>query len=302
MKILLSCLNFNSLTGSELYFYDLACGLKKIGCDVSILSNLKDGMLYQKAEKQGISCYDFTIAPNSKSVFDVIIASHRPIIELFIEKNLYPNIPIISVNHSEIIPLEYPVIDKRVIHYIAIRESIKKYLEDNYFILSEDISLIMNPINTDKLLSVKKNKNIKRKRVVFPATIDYLRKNTIKNLSEKRLVEDFDLVLIGKINGDNYIDEIKNKNVFIAEQTWNIQKYYANATHTSGIQLGRTEIEGYFFNLPCYRYTVDKNGTILSFSEVQPPSLEYCFDTFGYISVAKKIKLLCEKLINLKNN
>ena len=48
--------------------------------------------------------------------------------------------------------------------------------------------------------------------------------------------------------------------------------------------------------------SVDKNGNILSFSEEQPPSLEYCFDTFGYISVAKKIKLLCEKLINLKNN
>jgi len=293
MKILLTCLNFKGLTGSELYFLDLACGLQKIGNDVSILSQMKDGFLHEKASKYGVKCYDFSQAPNEK--FDIILASHRPVIKSFVEDNLYADTPIISINHSEVIQLEFPLIDLRIVHYIAIRESIKSFLKDKYFIDDEMISLIHNPINTDKLLS-KKGLKPKRKYVLFPATIDYLRKETIIDLSKKANEENFDLVIVGE-NKSDYIESVLSENVTWHTPSWEIQNFYRNATHTSGIQMGRTEIEGYFFGLPCYRYNVNRDGEIISNSLIEPPDFDTCMETYGYISVAKKIENLINKIL-----
>ena len=126
MKILLTCLNFKGTTGSELYFYDLAVALKNIGHDVSILSDLEGGFLWERAQQRKIECFHKTQAPNVD--FDIIIGSHEPVLKSIINDKLYRNVPIISINHSEIIPEEYPVVDIRIKHYIAIRESIKEFL------------------------------------------------------------------------------------------------------------------------------------------------------------------------------
>ena len=53
IKVLLSCLFFKTFTGSEMYVYELAKGLKKLNCDVTVLSDI-DGPLSEIAKKQDI--------------------------------------------------------------------------------------------------------------------------------------------------------------------------------------------------------------------------------------------------------
>ena len=294
MNILITCLNFKNTTGSELYFYDLACGFKKIGHNVSILSNVKGGKLWELSERRGIKCFDFTQAPNDK--FDIILASHRPVIDEFCKQKLYDPTPIISINHSEIIPLEYPIIDDRIIHYVAIRESIMDFIENRYFIPKDNVSLIYNPINTDKLLSAKK-RHPKKKTVLFAGTIDYLRKESMLHLCKRANEEDFNLWFVGSVNGDNYLLPELNENISWEDAKWNIQDYISGATHTAGIQFGRTEIEGYFFGLNCIRYIVNSEGKIQDVIETEPPHLKYLFENFSYVSVARKMEDLIQKLI-----
>lgn len=291
MKILLTCLNFKKTTGSELYYYDLACALVDLGHDVSILSNMEGGFLYQKAERRHIKCYDFSQAP--KDTFDIIIGSHRPVLNTIINDKMYGDTPIISINHSEIIDFEYPIIDIRIKHYIAIRESIQKFLEERYYIDSGNISMIYNPINKDKLLSAKK-RTPKKKTVVFPATVDYLRKNAIKFMCDLAKKQDFNLVIIGE-KIENYLDEYMNENCAWEPAVWEIQRYYANATHTAGIQFGRTQIEGYFFGLPCYQFTVDKLGAVYGMSIVEPMKDLTIFESKN---VARQIIQVCEKVLS----
>lgn len=294
-KILITCVDFRNMTGSVMYFLDLATALVKLGHDVSLLSNLKGSILYKKAQNLGVKCYDFTIAPQEN--FDVILASHKVVIEQIIDNKLYESVPIISINHSEIIPLEYPVIDNRIVHYIAIRDSIAEFMEDKYFVPKEYISVIHNPINTDRLLSVKRSRKTTNKEiVVFPATIDYLRKNAIISLAKHCIENDYDCIFIGDIILDFRAehDELNHKNISFEPATWDIRNYYNIATKTSGIKLGRTEIEGYFFGINCLRYDVDNNGQVLSMKEIQCPAKEDVWDKYNYISVAKKI----EKVIN----
>ncbi len=280
------------MTGSELYFHDLSIFLRKTGHDVSILSSLEGGFLYKRAQQRGVKCFDFSQAP--KMDFDIIIGSHRSVLEPFIKNKLYEGVPIISINHSEIIQEEYPVVDVRVKHYVAIRESIKRFLVDKYYIPEEDVSVIFNPINTDKLLSVKPYPP-KRKTVVFPGTVDYLRKAAFGFMCKKALEEDFDFVMIGDKNStEDYLPEIMNKNCKWYPASWEIQRYYAHATHTAGIQFGRTQIEGYFFGLPCYQFTVDKFGAITAMELVDPPK---DLSKFEAKNVAKEIEQLCLKIL-----
>ncbi len=295
MKILITCLSFRYNTGSELYFYELAKQLTKLGCKVAVLSQLKDGELWKKAEKEGIPCFDFSQAPNQK--FDIILGSHRPVLEQLIAGKMYDGTPIISINHSEIINLEFPVLDSRIVKYIAIRESIKTFLLEKYFIDPDDVVLIYNPVNVNRFTPRKDRKKVERKTVIFPATIDYLRRGAIENLCQKAKEDDFDVIFIGKIQeGQDYLDVIRkeNKNVRWFPPTNSIENFYAMGTHTAGIMLGRTSIEGFFYGLPAIIYVVDKAGNVQMMEEMTVPSDMSIFDSRV---VAKQIKELCESII-----
>ncbi len=65
LKVLLSCLFFKNFTGSEMYVYELARGLKKLNCDVTVLSDI-NGPLSKLAQQQGIKVVPFNEAPGYK--------------------------------------------------------------------------------------------------------------------------------------------------------------------------------------------------------------------------------------------
>ncbi len=295
MNILLTCLSFANKTGSELYFYDLACGLKTLGHEVSILSNLTGGTLYKRATKRGIKCFAITHAPSELKP-DVILASHRTVIAALLKYKLYTAVPIVQICHSEIIPEEYPMVDERVIHYIAIRPSIAKLLEDNYYIDPSQISLIWNPINVARLTSVKSTQPKNQKNVLFPGTIDYLRKSAFLNMYDRAVSEGFHMTVVGHKYMD-YLDNLDPNVITVDPVTDNMGEYYAKATHTAGIMLGRTTIEGWLFGLPAYIYIVDSMGVIQTMEEQATPPVDLIY--FDHINVATVVTNRLNSLLNV---
>lgn len=288
MKILLTFRDFSELHGTSMYFYDLACGLKKQGVDVSILSVVKGQKpnsisdLANKCEKIGVKCYNFNQAPNIK--FDMIIASHRTVISQFIDNKLYSDTPIIQICHATVINEEFPIVNARIVHYIAVRPEIAKMLQDKYYLDESQISTIWNPINFNRILSTKRVPP-RKKTVLFPGTIDYLRKETLLSLYEKAKAEDFKLVVVGK-KFDTYLDDLDPRIISVHIPTWNMKNYYARATHTASIFVGRTTIEGWLWGLPSLVYTVDEFGKVQGMTEMNP--LED-MDHFNHINVAKQV-------------
>jgi hypothetical protein len=65
IKVLIGCLSFANLTGSEMYVFELAKELIKQGCDVSICSQLGNP-LYKKAQRIGIKLYPLDEPPGYK--------------------------------------------------------------------------------------------------------------------------------------------------------------------------------------------------------------------------------------------
>ena len=145
VRVLLSCLNFKTLTGSELYVFELAKELKKLNCSVTVLSQI-GGPLTDMAKKLGIKCLPFEEAPGfkmgdgkwgvngpngyevskensmyriSEVNYDIIHMQHKPVAERMLQ--FYPELNKIYSIHSEVIELENPIKDDTIKKYIAIR-------------------------------------------------------------------------------------------------------------------------------------------------------------------------------------
>ena len=290
LKVLIGCLSFAEYTGSELYFYELAKELVKQGCDVSVCSQLKNGDLAKRAAALGIKVFDLkeppgfklgdgkfsfktengevlskenTLYPITPTDFDILHLSHKPIVEHLMK--LYPNVPVIETIHSEVIELEYPVIDERIKKYIAIRPEIKSFLMERFDIPEEKISVIYNPINYEKFRPLTPRKKHDKKVMVFIATIDYLREATIMDLVIQTRKTNQELWLVGKNNGVDLnkliggLDHVKH-----FEPTWEVEEYIRECDYSAGIMLGRSTIESWMCGKPAWIYEVDKEGAILS--------------------------------------
>ena len=311
LEVLITCLNFNDYTGSELYVFELAKGLIKNDCNVSIISNI-GGNISNMAKSYGINLYSFDNPPgyklgdgewmmndqngqpikSKKGVmyktrevkFDVIHVNHAQITQKIVD--MYQPVTAVSTVHSEVIDLEKPVPHPKVKKYIAIRPEIKEYIYKTHNINKKDISVVYNPIDGEKFKPSntisKNNKPI----VLFVGTIDYLRKNTIFDLIDTTEEEGKELWIVGK-KRDTYLDFIDSPHVKYFEATWKVEEYVKKCDETASILLGRTTIEGWLCGKPGIIYDVDDTGYILGKKTLNPPE---DVSKFINVNVAKKIK------------
>lgn len=308
IKVLISCLFFKTFTGSEIYVYELAKNLKKNNCDVTVISQI-GGPLTDLSKKQGIKCLSFDELPGfkigdgkwgintlegfkvtekgklykvSEVDFDLIHIQHKPVAEMMIQ--FYPEIDKIYSIHSEVIDLESPIKHDSIKKYIAVRPEIKEYIVNKFQIPESDVEIIYNPVDNEKF----KPRSVKDENyVLFVGTIDYLRKQTIIDLIKYSKENNKELWLVGE-DKSNYLSEVlENSHVKHFTSRWNVENFIQKCSETSGIQLGRTTIEGWLCNKPSWIYNVDSNGNILSKNKFDPPS---DIDKYYSSNVCKQIK------------
>jgi glycosyltransferase involved in cell wall biosynthesis len=280
-KILIGCILFKDLTGSEMYVYQLAQGLIALDYDVSIVSPNIGGVLTQKAIDLGIKVYNFNTLPKNTK-FDLIHCQHYPITETLVK--LFPSTKKICTIHSEVNETENPYQHFSILKYIAIRPEIKEHLIKNFGLLESQIVVIYNPIDENRF----NTNNIKNDGyLLFVGTIDSIRKNTIYDLVEytKSIGQEF--WLVGK-NHSNYLNDIISySHLKYFESTSEIENFVKNCDTTAGILLGRTTIEGWMCGKPSWIYKVNSNGFILSKEKFDPPS---DIEKYHTLKVAQQIK------------
>ena len=316
LKVLLSCLFFKTFTGSEMYVYELARGLKKLNCDVTVLSDI-NGPLSQLAKQQGIKVVSFQDAPGyklgdgkwgfntpqgfqpsqinmmykvSEVNFDIIHTQHTPVTNQIC--GMYPNVDKISTIHSEVIELENPVIHESIKKYVCIRPEIQDYIIDKFNIEKENTEVIYNPIDNNRF----NTKNTKDDNyILFVGTIDYLRENTIRDLVTYSKEVGKELWLVGE-NKSNYLDELlTNQHVKYFNATNKVETFVKNCSETAGILLGRTTIEGWMCGKLGWIYNVNELGEILNKKRFDIPK---DISKFESIEVAKKIKQIYIRVLN----
>lgn len=319
LNVLIGCLNFAKYTGSELYVLELAKGLLKQNCEVSIWSRL-GSPLKEVAHSLGIKTYDIKTPPTFKRgdgkwlvktpngdtpsientlykvsniEYDVIHSNHKPVTENL--ARLFPNTPIINTIHSEVIDVEEPFICENIKKYIAIRPEIKDFLVNKFEIKEDDIEVVYNPIDTDKFKVVDNNEKRTKKRTLFVGTIDYLRAEAIVDLVNVTRENDEELWLVGAKVG-NYLDELllHNPHVTHFPPTSKPEKYIHQCDETAGILLGRTTIEGWLCGKKGWIYDIDSGGRIMNKTLHDVPS---DIDKFKRENVVSEIKKIYESVL-----
>jgi glycosyltransferase involved in cell wall biosynthesis len=308
LKVLISCLFFRTFTGSELYVYELAKGLLKENCDVTVMSQI-GGPLTDMAKRAGIKCITFEQAPGFKLGdgvwtfdagngvqtstpnmmyrisdvnFDLIHMQHKPVAERMIQ--FYPEIDKIYSIHSEVIELEDPITHESIKKYIAIRPEIKDHMINNFEIPEKDIEVIYNPVDNEKF---KSKPSKVQNAVLFVGTIDYLRRETIMDLIEYTKDNDKELWLMGE-DKQNYLPTILTQShVKHFNPNWNVEKLINDCSETAGIQLGRTTIESWLCGKPSWIYKVNSYGNIVSKERFDPPT---DLEKYHANNVVKQIK------------
>lgn len=312
LKILLGVLNFQGLTGSEISTLELAKGLSKQGCDVSVISFNVSKNFNQICINHGIKTYLMSEPPGYKMGdgmwsmntpngvitsekgklyrvknvnFDIIQTNHKPVTERLLE--FYPEKKFVTIVRSEVIELENPILNEKICGYIAIRPSIKDYLKSEFKIDDNDIEVIYNPFDTSRF--IPKNKIVSDKKItLFVGTMDYLRKNSIEDLISTLNKEKEELWLVGK-DTMGYASEYGHKyeHVKYFPPTEKIEEFYHQCDVTAGIMLGRTTIEGYLCGKPGIIYNVDKDGNIKNKELTQVPKDMSIFNKKNIISKFK---------------
>jgi glycosyltransferase involved in cell wall biosynthesis len=286
LKILIGCLSFTNLTGSELYVFELSKGLVKSGHDVTVIANQTGDILEKLANKHGIKVLSFKNPPGfkmgdgvwsfqtpqgvvkaekdklyktSEVNYDIMLVQHTPIVESLCA--MYPNTDKISIIHSEVISLENPYIHESIKKYICIRPEIQEHIINNFSIDREKTKVIYNPIDEEKFnLNDINDKNY----VLFVGTIDYLRKQTLFDLMEYSKTINKEFWIVGENKTDYLNDLLANNHVKHFKPTNDIESFTKNCSETGGILLGRTTIEGWMCGKPGWIYNVDSNGDIIN--------------------------------------
>ena len=294
LNILISCLNFNDFTGSELHVYELAKGLKNEGHDVTICSNV-GGDIEKKAKLLGITTCNpqeppgFKMGDDKTQVngpdgkplimkkgqlykigepnFDVMHLHHKPVTEHFLR--LYPTTPVVCTIHSEVIELEHPVKDNRITKYICIRPEIQEFIVSKFDIEKDKTTVIYNPFDNNRFKPYPFPKTDK-KRVLFIGTIDYLRQDSILDLVKETEENNEELWIVGRKRTE-LLNNLNKEHVKYFEPTWDVEKYIKQVHKTAGILLGRTTIEGWLCGRPGIIYDIDESGVVSSKKVYDPP-------------------------------
>jgi glycosyltransferase involved in cell wall biosynthesis len=287
MKILVGCLNVNGLGGSELYHYELVKELHNEGIDVTLFTGRPadpNDQVRIKLNELGIKQLDST--HHILDEFDLIIASQPSVNEYLLK--LFPNIPIISIIHSEI-RSEDPILDSRISHYIGIRQPIVDMLINEYKIDSNKVSLIYNPVDTSRFNLNNRVPYEKTTGIFVGEVLDNIRYQAVSHLVNECIQQDWDLLLMSDSRYD-----FKHPNIKYVDKCWNTESIVKNVDFTAGILLGRTTLEGLCCGVPGYVYYIDKNGNVTGIDLIESDNIQQ----FDSKYVAQQHIELYNKIIN----
>lgn len=263
MNILLSLNTYSSLTGSELYVYELSRVLRKRKHKVSIIANSIGGEIAKRSIELGIDLFLFFDNPPIKAD---IIHSSQPLPTAYCIAN-FPNIPIISTIHSSL-SYEQPIVNSQVKQYIFVRPEIRKMYQDL------PGKVIYNGVDLARFNLEPIAEKPTEESILFIGTLDHLRAQMLQDLTVRAADMGKKLIFISP----NIKKEETQGITHFLPAMWDVSYWTKYATETASIFMGRTTIEGWMCGKPCWIYNVDEEGQIIDILYTKPPENLMQFD------------------------
>lgn len=289
-------MDFREIGGAQMYFYDLSKAMIRRGYECTIISNIEGPMAYE-AEKAGIKILPYKdLCHISQFDYDIINASHYPVINDIASMDNLAGMPLIQTCHSEIIPVEIPNLHHRIKKYIAIRETIFELLRDNG-IKRDRIELIFNPI--DELKFTTEGSSDKGY-LLFVGSVDYLRINVVRHCITMAKEMNSEFLIVGRNDYPELVNEYSR--IKIIPPTLEVAPYFRGCSLAIGIQKGRTGAEALMCGKPYLDFSVDNSGKILEEKMFYPDKDDQYVSKYRSSFVAESIEKLYESLLKERVN
>lgn len=272
MKIVLTLNNYKYLTGSELYVFDVARELLKRNAEVTIIANAIGGEIAAKTPPE-VSIYPFFDHPEIEP--DLVVSSQPQPTSYALKA--FPNAFHMQVLHS-VMSFEEPLLDEKIMKYIAVRPEIKKFWTEKYPLLINKVAVVWNGVDITRFNNDYTPKKNEKWTTLFVGTFDHLRRDVIMDLvkdaaeGEKQLLK-----LVLPVNP--FSETNLPKNVEVLPSRWSIEELVKECDETAGIFVGRTTIEGWLCGKPGLVYDVDEIGHILRKATYEVPKNLELFDS-----------------------
>lgn len=245
-RILLTVLDFSSLSGSSLYVYDLGRKLIEKGYDVAIYSEYESPEMRNMATDAGITLFSSTVASWYEP--DIIHLSHYQTGD-YVTK-LFPDAKVVQTVHSEVKYLrEYEKPHEKAQKLITIRPEIQKMLKEVYRLES---TLVYNGIDTEKYnLEGVTDSNV----LLYVGNGSPLRNPSIIKANEYAQKHGMTLHVVG--------DGLEGLPGIHHERTKDIAPLVKSCRMTAGYLMGRTTIEGWLCGKPALIFDENNNYKLL---------------------------------------
>ncbi len=263
MNILITISNFHYLTGAELYVYELARELNRLGHKTYIISALGEPLV-SKAREAGLDVHDFKEFVDKAIPFQAdIIHSQQEQPTFWINRKL-PLVPMVKTIHSWY-ETEKQFVHPQVRHYIYVHTETKPYLLEAG-VPEDKMTLIRNGIDLTRFTPSPVHNRIKK--ILFAGTVDPFRKEAAIDVMRRAERDGAEVWFIGH-RFDDYLD-ITPAHVTYKPALWNIEDYVKQCDETVGILFGRWLIEGWACGKPGTLYHVNKRGLIDNIERLEP--------------------------------
>jgi hypothetical protein len=152
MNILLTTAHLADFAGSELFTVSLTQELSSRGHSVTVYSPILGRVAWAIDGLRNVELVnDLEKVKNKK--FDVVHIQHN--VTAWVVRKYFPEIPAVMGIHGVIPALEQPPqVDLGMSKYIVVSEEISDHLQGRYSILKEDIEIIHNWVDQNRLLVI----------------------------------------------------------------------------------------------------------------------------------------------------
>lgn len=282
MHVLIGLDLYKNITGSELYVYEIARELKRLGHKVDIVAISVGGEITDRTRSFGIGVWNYNNLPQIQP--DVLHLNQRAIQEIILPRF---NCRAVYTMHSSTISNDRPLLNSKISKYICIRPDVyEKALSCG--VPDEKIVIINNGFNTDRF---NRSDCFNAGYVLYVGTVNQLRYKSIIDAIEMAKRDGKQFKFVGEDYGGFIAKLMKKYNhiSLIPTSVWNIEEYVKYCDETAGIFLGRTTIEGWLCGKPGWIYDVDENGNILNKGYFNPPENMSIYDIKNVVNRLLKV-------------
>lgn len=293
-NIILGCMYFSNLCGTEMYYYELAKAFGKMGYKVFLITNPHVGQMQELILKEKTQDL-FKVVPATTDLSVImqhaklVICSHIDIIKRLLQaKAMYnPQVKFVTVHHSEVYTQEQPYIDDKIDLYVGIRPEIAKMLACDYGL--KNSKLIWNPFD---ILRYKPRKAIefqanKANRILFCGSLNEIRRKCMDCFASVCKQRGWKMIIVGE-DINNVHNELLKKHGTTIEYyhpTAFIEDFVLSCDATCGVLIGRTTIEGWLLGKPAFVFDVNSSNDPIGFEFMEPPT---DLDKFNSIKIAEQ--------------